>query len=607
MTQNVVDFSDNPTGKQLMDDYLAKEQQNNLSSNSGNQRPSYAVAGTKWLDTSTTPWLWKMYDGTSDITLGTVDSSTHLFTPAGLTDVVDYTNITNCITKIPQDIKLELNDGTLTLKAGSKVYDGAGNVINVNSDLSTGYGVAVTGLFMVVPVNTRQNFFIKPQYVTSGDTPPTIPNNERQLWYDTTNKIVKMYVPNETDFVEVSLPVAIVTSSGTDSKFSSIDQVFNGFGYIGNTIFVLPGVEGLIPNGFVGENRNNTKFTTSSVLTSTRNNAYDDYDIILKQNEIANSLLTYDFENNKMLNYNGSVVAYAVVGKVSADSTGRITSFNPKTTFQAPDYQDVPKLATDNTFTGTNTFKRGAVFIKNVNIDRDVNPSATQYSSWLIQDKNGKQICNFYVSQNTTGTVTASMIATGRDGVDARISVSRDVNGTTRSYAPTPPTSDNSTQIATTAWVRSSVGVQTGTIIAFAGSSAPTGYLACNGAAVSRTTYSALFKVIGTRWGSGNGSTTFNLPNLNSGRFLRGNSSAGGYNNAGLPNITGSFQVKAGASVTDWAGSFFAGESIVADQMGGAGAMTNVTQFSAQRSSSIYGASSTVMPLSANVLFCIKY
>ena len=111
------------------------------------------------------------------------------------------------------------------------------------------------------------------------------------------------------------------------------------------------------------------------------------------------------------------------------------------------------RLATDNTFTGMNTFERGAVFIKNVNIDRDVNPSATQYASWLIQDKNGKQICNFYVSQNTTGTVTASMIATGRDGVDARISVSRNVNGTTMSYAPTPPTSDNSTQIATTAWV----------------------------------------------------------------------------------------------------------------------------------------------------------
>ena len=48
----------------------------------------------------------------------------------------------------------------------------------------------------------------------------------------------------------------------------------------------------------------------------------------------------------------------------------------------------------------------------------------------------------------------------------------------------------------------------------FAGTSAPTGYLACDGSAVSRTTYAALFSAIGTTWGTGDGSTTFNVPNL---------------------------------------------------------------------------------------------
>lgn len=52
-----------------------------------------------------------------------------------------------------------------------------------------------------------------------------------------------------------------------------------------------------------------------------------------------------------------------------------------------------------------------------------------------------------------------------------------------------------------------------GTIIAFAGS-VPTGYLLCNGQAVSRTTYADLYAVIGTKYGAGNGSTTFNVPNL---------------------------------------------------------------------------------------------
>ena len=54
----------------------------------------------------------------------------------------------------------------------------------------------------------------------------------------------------------------------------------------------------------------------------------------------------------------------------------------------------------------------------------------------------------------------------------------------------------------------------TGVISMFAGSTAPTGTLICNGAAVSRTTYAALYAVIGTTYGVGDNTTTFNLPNL---------------------------------------------------------------------------------------------
>lgn len=55
-------------------------------------------------------------------------------------------------------------------------------------------------------------------------------------------------------------------------------------------------------------------------------------------------------------------------------------------------------------------------------------------------------------------------------------------------------------------------GVPAGTIIDFGGTTAPQGYLACDGTAVSRTTYAALFAAISTTWGVGDGSTTFNLP-----------------------------------------------------------------------------------------------
>lgn len=63
--------------------------------------------------------------------------------------------------------------------------------------------------------------------------------------------------------------------------------------------------------------------------------------------------------------------------------------------------------------------------------------------------------------------------------------------------------------------------IPAGAVNAFAGEVAPAGWLKCNGAAVSRTAYPALFAYLGTRWGVGDGSTTFNLPDLR-GEFIRG-------------------------------------------------------------------------------------
>ena len=63
--------------------------------------------------------------------------------------------------------------------------------------------------------------------------------------------------------------------------------------------------------------------------------------------------------------------------------------------------------------------------------------------------------------------------------------------------------------------------IPTGGVIAYAASSIPEGWLLCNGSAISRVTYSALFSIIQTNFGVGDGSTTFNLPNYQ-GAFLRG-------------------------------------------------------------------------------------
>jgi microcystin-dependent protein len=75
--------------------------------------------------------------------------------------------------------------------------------------------------------------------------------------------------------------------------------------------------------------------------------------------------------------------------------------------------------------------------------------------------------------------------------------------------------------------VAGSADREVGEIVDFAGAAAPSGWLLCFGQAVSRTTYAALFGVIGTTYGAGNGTTTFNLPDLR-GRVTAGQDDMGG-------------------------------------------------------------------------------
>ena len=137
---------------------------------------------------------------------------------------------------------------------------------------------------------------------------------------------------------------------------------------------------------------------------------------------------------------------------------------------------------------------------------------------------------------------------------------------------------------------------------------APEGYLLCNGQAVSRTTYANLFAVLGTTFGEGDGSTTFNLPDLRS-RFIKGKEDSetlGQLNEAGLPNITGSisFDVWSNAS----SGCFYdnGGNKRSGTSNDGGSKGANKT-FDASRSSSVYGKSSTVTPKNISVNWFIKY
>ena len=157
--------------------------------------------------------------------------------------------ITNCLLEVPQNIKLELNDGVLTLKAGSKVIVPNGKDSNGNNVFNE---VVIDNDLTLNPTSLSTNtraIFIKPtkktihlgvlSYCKSGTTP------EQGYYYHTGEN--KMYV--DTVLAEgLSFPL-MYGEWVKDAGYSSIDQVFNGMGYIGSTIWVDKGVKVLIPTG----------------------------------------------------------------------------------------------------------------------------------------------------------------------------------------------------------------------------------------------------------------------------------------------------------------------------------------------------------------------
>ena len=147
-----------------------------------------------------------------------------------------------------------------------------------------------------------------------------------------------------------------------------------------------------------------------------------------------------------------------------------------------------------------------------------------------------------------------------------------------------------------------------GSVIAWAANSTPNGYLLCNGATVSRTTYAALFSAIGTTYGTGDGSTTFALPNLTD-KFIMGSGTAGTVKAAGLPNITGSVSTSRfgyGES-NNGSGALRLNANSATGPDYNSDTHSNELSFNASRFNSIYGASTTVQPPALTMRFYIKY
>ena len=262
-------------------------------------------------------------------------------------------NVSNCITEIPQDIKVELSNGTVTLKAGSKVYmpNGAGNfdVITTTTDRTWTYNSDGKRFLCLTSTGYINNTADATNWVVSGATDP-LAGSAWHDWYDTTNNVINHYTGDaSTPSTTLSFPFALVTVSG--GQVSSIDQVFNGFGYIGSSVFALPGLSGATAGG---RNANGTlmaqKRTISnvSVVTSTAI-ATDVYVAIKNTGEISwsNPASRLIYKEPENLWYDTQLQAYqnAVFFTRVKFASSRISEFYPATTFHAVDYNDTEYIA----------------------------------------------------------------------------------------------------------------------------------------------------------------------------------------------------------------------------------------------------------------------
>ena len=157
-----------------------------------------------------------------------------------------------------------------------------------------------------------------------------------------------------------------------------------------------------------------------------------------------------------------------------------------------------------------------------------------------------------------------------------------------------------------------------GSIIPIGMSSVPTGFLLCDGAAINRTTYAVLFSAVGTTWGAGNGSTTFNIPDLE-GAFLRGSGTSTLFTQDSTTTLAAVQSDKFQAHFHTWTGAKQQGgnsthnNQMTTAQNGTSNQFTNTTldQTGYSTDTTISGGTPRVTtetrPNNIGVRYCIKY
>ena len=269
---------------------------------------------------------------------------------------------TNTPIVIPQDIKLELSSGTLTIKAGTKFYAADGTQYSIASDVVAGVGGANAPYF-IFPQTSGGVTYAQVSICYSGSTAPTVSGSA--LWLDTPNNVIKYTSDSGATWNNTTygLPIAICTPSS--GSWVSIDKVFNGFGYIASTVFVLPGVKGLIPDGRNADGTlKNIEYTQNSVAFYTGSSGLNgEYNIVSETGGSVYPLdCSYDSNDNIIKRTNGALAANRYIFGTATFQSGTITSFNIKTTFHAVDYNDIPYIWSKNA--GSASIENPVVVVK---------------------------------------------------------------------------------------------------------------------------------------------------------------------------------------------------------------------------------------------------
>ena len=214
-----------------------------------------------------------------------------------------------------------------------------------------------------------------------------------------------------------------------------------------------------------------------------------------------------DESNNELKIRNGNNDAFITIGSLSETNLGLATKASPvftgNVTVPAGTVSSLSVRFSGDTDTG---------YFKNSADDFSIVTGGTRRAHF---DSNGITIRD-RKALRLRDTSNSNFIA-----IQAPSNVSSDITLTLPSSdgnANDVLQSDGSGNLSFTALPQA---VPTGSVHLMATTTAPSGYLKCNGAAVSRTTYADLFAIVGTTWGEGDGSSTFQLPDLR-GEFVRG-------------------------------------------------------------------------------------